>query len=138
MNELQHTQAGIAADLLAQGRLAAYCSLLATAGALFGLIISHHTPGIVAIAMAVAALLGLVQLYLAARTDFDRALFERLARGLHPETMDSILVDLRLATRPTANRNLAERTSGSRRLLRLQCAVTLLQYLLIIGGVLLA
>lgn len=137
MNELQHTQAGIAADLLGQGRLVRHYSLLASGVALLGLIISPFTSETLTFLLVAAAIMGLVQLYLAMRVDFDRALFERLARGLQPETMDSILVALHLIPGTTAPRSLTGRIAGSLRLLKLQCAVTVIQYLLIIVAVIL-
>ena len=85
--------------------------------------------------LALAALVGLVELWLAIRTGIDAALFARLAAGeSRLDTLDAALAGLGLMPPAKAGRPLEARIAGARRLLRWQGYALLAQCLLFVVG----
>jgi hypothetical protein len=131
------------AALLEQGRTLDGLSRLLTAGAvtlllllaLFADQMLSNLSGPLAVALALAALLGLAQLYFAFRVGFDAALFRQLATEPGPtglEALDASLAELGLRPAAAGSRPLAERIRGARRLLRRQALCLALQLATII------
>jgi len=133
------------AALLDQGRRVDRLSRPLTAAALIGLLLwpafaARPSAATVAV-LALVALCGLAQTFLAVRVGFDAALFRDLAHeagspGLRD--LDASLQQLGLMPAAKAGRPLAARAAGARRLLDRQCIALLAQAALAILGALLA
>ena len=137
------------AALLEQGRTLDGLSRLLTAGAVmlllllafFGDQMPFERSALLAAALALAALLGLAQLYFAFRVGFDAALFRRLATDPTPtglEALDAGLEELGLRPATAGARPIGDRIRGARRLLRRQalCLTLQLATIIVAAGVL--
>ena len=129
-----------AADLLDQGQIANRLSVAATAIAL-GVLLLPLVPTSEATAptAAAVAIIGIVELFLAARVALDAVLFRRLANDAASERLDvaafdAALLALKIMPADKAGRPIAKRFAGARRLLLLQQAALLLQVLATIAG----
>jgi hypothetical protein len=127
------------ADLLAQGRLIHRLSAPLTIAATIALPLVafasrlHKAPGMVL--LTVAVVLGLVEVVLALRVDFDARALKRIA--LRPDGMirfDGALATLGLMPQDRAGRPMAERARGCLRLLRLQAIVAMAQVAVIVAA----
>ena len=130
-----------AADLLDQGQIINRLSLAVTAIAIAVLLLPVFpaSPAIVPTAVLVA-LIGLAQIFLAARVSLNAALLRRLADDavadrLDVAAFDSALLALRLIPAGGAGQPIARRFTGTRRLLVWQGAALAAQIAVaIIGG----
>ena len=116
-----------AAALLEQGRRVDALSRPLTVAALIALVLlprlAVKTSAALLAVTSLVALCGIVEIYLAMRVDFDRALFRQLASdedAADPELLDTALLALGLLPRAKAGRSLAARIDGTRRLFRHQ------------------
>lgn len=119
-----------AADLLAAGRaidrLSRALTVLAFAMLLAPSLLPMKLAGFWLV--AVASVLGLVQMYFGARVAFDSALFRRLADGAADlDVLDGALAQLGLLPPGKAGRPLPERLAGARGLLLRQAGLLVLQ-----------
>jgi hypothetical protein len=131
------------AALLDQGRLVDGLSRALTAGALIGLMLwPAFAPSPAAmVVLALVALAGFVELYLAIRVSFDAALFRRLAAEVGApgfSDLDAALQQLGLMPPARAGRPPAERAAGAKRLLDRQGIALVVQLVLILAGAALA
>jgi hypothetical protein len=133
--------AAAAAALLDQGQRADHLSRPITAAAVIVYLLLPAVlgplPPVLATILALVAILGLVELYLAIRIGFDAALFHRLAavpEGFDCARLDRTLIRLGLTPEARAGRPIIERISGARRLLMWQGLILAAQVLLILVG----
>jgi hypothetical protein len=131
--------AAVAAALLDQGRRVDGLSRLVTATALLALMLlpalPQHSSRLLPVILAIVALLGLAETYLALRVGFDAALFARLASpidGFDLDRLDGALPRLWPALRSQTGRPMAERIAGARRLLGRQGLLLMAQMALIL------
>jgi hypothetical protein len=131
------------AALLDQGQAIDRLSRLLTAGTLIGLVAMQlyqvGVPLAATVAIALVALAGLAQTYLAIRVGFDAALFRQLAAGA-PDLADFDGAMVRLGLLPAANkgRPLEARIAGARHLFLRQAGALALQVVLILASALFA
>lgn len=132
--------AAVAAALLDQGRRVDSLSRAITVAALIGLLLAPTIPGwppLLLAMLAPAAVLGLVEVYLAVRVGFDAALFHRLAAApemFDPGRLDRALSRLGLVPPDKIGRPMAGRIAGARRLLVWQGGLLGTQALLLMVG----
>ena len=132
--------AAVTADLLGEGRRIHDVSRLLTFAAGLGLIVGIVSPRalVPVLAAGLAALLGLVETYLAIRVGFDAALFDRLSGRTAAlpdlEALDGALTSLGLIEGGTADRPIAARAAGARRLLAWQGRALAVQVAILVAG----
>jgi hypothetical protein len=134
-----HAMLEAASSLLQQGRTIDRLSRLLTMAAvvlLIGAIAFDVASAALAVALAVAVLAGVAEVYLAVRVGFDAALFERLRE---PSTMDlaaldAALVQLGLLPASKSGRPLEQRIAGAKRLLYKQGAAFVIQIAVLLCG----
>jgi hypothetical protein len=135
---LAREMAAMASVMLDQGKLADRMSRGLTIASLVGTVALAGHGAIPAMTLiGAAALVGLVELWFAARVAVDAALFRRLSREQgSPDwaLLDSALTELRLLPADKAGRPAAARIAGAFRLLRLQIITLLVQFGLIVAG----
>jgi len=123
---------GARIDSLSRGvTLAALVGLLA-----IGVMVDHPDALPMAL-LALAVLVGLVELYLSIRVMLDAALFRQLATpSAAPdwETFDAALLRLRMLPPAKAGRPAEARVAGARRLLRAQGVALIVQMSLAVAG----
>lgn len=140
MDAASRAVAAVTADLLGQGRRIHDGSRLLTVAAGLGLIAGIISPYTLApvLAAGLAALLGLVETYLAVRVGFDAALFDRLSgrTAALPDlaALDGALTTLGLIEGGKTGRPLAVRAEGARRLLAWQGRALAGQVAILIAG----
>jgi hypothetical protein len=132
---------GAAADLLDQGQIVNRLSLAVTAIAIGVLLLPVFPASAGTVPTAtVVALVGLVEIFLAARVSLNAALLRRLANDAAEERLDvnafdSALVALKLVPTGKAGQPIARRFSGTRRLLLWQGVTLAVQVVAaVIGG----
>jgi hypothetical protein len=132
---------GAAADLLDQGQSVNRLSIAVTAIAVAVLLLPIFPASLATVPTAtVVALVGLIELFVAMRVNFDAQLFRRLARDateghLDIDTSDSALQSIRVLPVRKAGRPVAKRIAGAKRLLIWQSFVLLVQTAAaIVGG----
>jgi hypothetical protein len=127
--------AAIAAAILRRGALLHTASLLLTVATIVAGVATR--PGSAwLVAIAVVAVLCVVEFWLAARVALDAELFDVLAaRPSDLAQFDRAMQSLGLMPAPKANRPLADRIRGAFRLLKLQALTLGLQVaVLVVGG----
>ncbi len=141
----ERAQAAAIAALLGQARIVDGLSRPLTVAALLALfapaLTGQRWSAAVFVLLAVIALAGLLQSYLALRVRFDAALFARLAEGgAIPDlaALDRALTALGLLPAAKAGRPLGPRIAGARRLFRGQALAFAVQAALIVLGTLAA
>ena len=140
MDAASRAVAAVSADLLGHGRRIHDVSRLLTVAAGLGLVAGIVSPRSLTpvLAAGLAALLGLVETYLAVRVGFDAALFDRLSGRTATlpdlEALDGALTSLGLVEGGTADRPIAARAAGARRLLAWQGRALAGQVAVLIAG----
>jgi hypothetical protein len=138
---LQHQILISGAAMLDQGTRIDGLSRGVTIAAMIGLlaigVMVGHPDALPMAALALAVLVGLIELYLSIRVMLDAALFRQLATSsVAPdwETFDVALLRLRMLPPAKAGRSAEARMAGARRLLRAQGAVLVVQMSLVVAG----
>jgi hypothetical protein len=134
-----------AAILLEQGRALDRFSHLLTAAALLALVavgvLAAHRPVLAAALLALSALIGLVEAYLAIRVGFDAGLLRAMAAdsdALDPARLDAALATMRLVPAGKAGRPIEQRVTGACRLFYRQAAMVALQLVSLLLGAIVA
>ena len=129
----------VASALLRQGRTLDRLSRLVTVAALVLLIGARGfgvgSPALV-VALAVAVLAGLAEVYYAIRVSFDADLFDRLRDPARMDfaSLDTALVQLGLLPASRSGRPLEQRIAGAQRLLYKQGAALMVQIVVLLCG----
>jgi hypothetical protein len=144
MNEpdaLQYQMLISAAAVLDQGTRIDSLSRGVTIAALIGLlaigVMVDHPDALPLVLLALAVLVGLVELYLSIRVMLDAALFRQLATASAVpdwETFDAALLRLRVLPPAKTGRSVEPRVAGARLLLRAQGIALIVQMSLAVAG----
>ncbi len=129
-----------AADILDQGQTVNRLSVALTAIGL-GVLLIPMIPASDATqpTAAIVAVIGVVELFLAARVGIAAAQFRRLAEDANAERLDiaaydAALVQLKLSSEKNASRPISQRLTIARRFLIVQSALFVLQAVVAIAG----